>query len=140
MWEGKTVSLVFPAYNEEAGIRKAIEEFDATGVIDEILVVNNNSVDRTAEEVALTRARIVDEKTQGYGAALTRGLPQPSFAPPANPYYAEAPAHIMRYGVTAVLVPVDYPGKLPEGARHVAADDTFALYAVPAAARTPRIP
>jgi len=74
MWHDKTVSVVLPAYNEQENIREAVESFFAVGVIDEVLVVNNNSTDRTAAEAAMTKARIVNETAQGYGAALTRGL------------------------------------------------------------------
>ncbi len=74
MYSSKTVSVIFPAYNEEEYIRAAIEDFSITGVVDEIVVVNNNSKDRTAEEAALTVARVVLETKQGYGHALQRGL------------------------------------------------------------------
>lgn len=57
MYNGQKVSVVFPAYNEEKNIRKAVNEFFATGVVDEIVVVNNNSKDRTAEEAKKTKAR-----------------------------------------------------------------------------------
>lgn len=71
---GKKVSVVFPCYNEEPNILKAIEEFFATGVIDEIIAVDNNSKDNTAAEIKKTRARYVLEKNQGYGFALRRGM------------------------------------------------------------------
>lgn len=74
MWNGKRVSVVLPAYNEGLSIRSAVENFYATEVVDEVLVVDNNSTDDTAEQAARTQARIVRETTQGYGAALTRGL------------------------------------------------------------------
>lgn len=74
MWNDKTVSVVLPAFNEEQGIREAIESFFATNIVDEVLVVNNNSTDRTVEEALRTRATVVHEQKQGYGAALTRGL------------------------------------------------------------------
>lgn len=74
MYNAKTVSVVFPAYNEEPYIRRAIEDFDIPGVVDEIIVVNNNSRDRTAEEASQTRARVVLETKQGYGHALQRGM------------------------------------------------------------------
>lgn len=48
MWEGKSITLVLPAYNEESNIVAAVEDFFSTGVLDEILVVDNNSKDRTA--------------------------------------------------------------------------------------------
>jgi glycosyltransferase involved in cell wall biosynthesis len=74
MYGSKTVSLVLPAYNEERNIREAVEDFFQTGVVDEVVVVDNNSHDRTAQEAALTRARIVRETAAGYGHALRRGL------------------------------------------------------------------
>ena len=74
MYGGRTVSVVFPAYNEEAHIRTAVEDFFLPGVVDEVLVVDNNSRDRTAEEARATRARLVAEPAQGYGHALRRGL------------------------------------------------------------------
>lgn len=74
MYGEKQVSVVLPAYNEEAHIRTAIEEFLATGVVDEVVVVDNNSRDRTAAEVRRTSAVLVTETAQGYGHALRRGL------------------------------------------------------------------
>ena len=65
---------MFPAYNEEPYIRSAIEDFLIPGVVDEVLVVDNNSRDRTAAVAAETRARVVSETRQGYGFALRRGL------------------------------------------------------------------
>jgi glycosyltransferase involved in cell wall biosynthesis len=74
MHGAKTVSVVLPAYNEEGYIRPAVEDFFVPAVVDEVVVVDNNSRDRTAEEARLTRARVVHETRQGYGHALQRGL------------------------------------------------------------------
>jgi glycosyltransferase involved in cell wall biosynthesis len=74
MHESRTVSIVFPAFNEEGNIRSAVEDFLIPGVVDEIVVVDNNSRDRTVEEARQTSARIVTETSQGYGHALRRGL------------------------------------------------------------------
>ena len=74
MYGEKRVSVVLPAYNEESHIRNAVGEFFLPGVVDEVIVVNNNSRDRTAEEAAQTPARVVAEPAQGYGHALRRGL------------------------------------------------------------------
>ncbi|CAN5556479.1 glycosyltransferase family 2 protein [soil metagenome] len=74
MYGAKTVSIVLPAYNEEQYIRAAVDDFFASGFVDEVVVVDNNSHDRTAEEARRTRARVVAEKKQGYGHALRRGL------------------------------------------------------------------
>lgn len=78
MYGSKTVSVVFPAYNEEQYIRPAVEDFLSAGVVDEIVVVDNNSHDRTADEARRTSARVVEERAQGYGHALRRGLREAS--------------------------------------------------------------
>ena len=49
MFRGKRISVVIPCHNEEEGIRAVIERMPA--IVDEIVVVNNASTDRT-EEVA----------------------------------------------------------------------------------------
>jgi glycosyltransferase involved in cell wall biosynthesis len=74
----KKVSIVFPVYNEEAGILQAIEDFGSVPWVDEIVVVDNNSSDRSADLVRTTRARLVTEKRQGYGFALRRGMHEAS--------------------------------------------------------------
>lgn len=74
MWQNQTVQVIFPAYNEQEGIRKAIDDFYATGYVDEIIVVDNNSKDKTKEEILKTKATYVFESIPGYGSALTRGL------------------------------------------------------------------
>ena len=78
MWKGMTVSVVFPVYNEEEGILDAVDDFFATGYVDEIVAVDNNSSDSSAELIRTTRARLVTEAQQGYGFALRRGLREAS--------------------------------------------------------------
>jgi len=74
MWKGKRVSVILMTYAERASIRATIEGFLATGLVDEVLVVNNNAEPGTSEEVSLTPARQVHERRQGYGWASRRGL------------------------------------------------------------------
>lgn len=74
MWKSKTVSVIFPTYNEKDSIRHAIEEFFASGYVDEIIVVNNNAAAGTDDEVRPTKARLVYETKQGYGHAIWKGL------------------------------------------------------------------
>jgi len=81
-WRGSRISVVFPTYNERDSIRAAILDFAATGVVDEIVVINNNAAEGTSEEVAAavatapseTIVREVREYRQGYGYAIQRGL------------------------------------------------------------------
>ena len=61
-------------YAERDSIRAVIEGFVATGVVDEVLVVDNNAQEGTEEEVRKTSARVVKEPNQGYGNASRRGL------------------------------------------------------------------
>jgi glycosyltransferase involved in cell wall biosynthesis len=75
MHKGRTVSIVIPTYNEEGSIRAVINGFFDTGVVDEVVVIDNNALGNTKGEVAQTKARLVEEKEhQGYGAAMMRGL------------------------------------------------------------------
>ena len=74
MWNGQEVSVVLMTYAERDSIRCVIKDFFATGLVDEVLVIDNNAQDGTAEEVAQTRARLVHEPQQGYGHATRRGL------------------------------------------------------------------
>lgn len=74
MWDGQRVSVVLMTYAERDSIRSVIEGFFDTGVVDEVLVVNNNAEEGTVEEVERTNARQVFEPRQGYGHASRRGL------------------------------------------------------------------
>lgn len=74
MWKQQTVQIIFPAFNEEESIRQAILDFYETGFVDEVVVVDNNSTDRTREETLSAKATYLFEQQPGYGAALMRGL------------------------------------------------------------------
>jgi glycosyltransferase involved in cell wall biosynthesis len=74
MWNGQRVSVVFPAYNEEAGIAAAVADFSGVAAVDEVVVVDNNSGDATAAGAAAAGARVIHEPRQGYGYALRRGI------------------------------------------------------------------
>ncbi len=68
------ISLVIPALNEELGIEETINGFTETGLIDEIIVVDNGSTDLTSKRAEAAGARVVYEEKRGYGAALLRGI------------------------------------------------------------------
>jgi glycosyltransferase involved in cell wall biosynthesis len=74
VWNGKSLCVVLPTYNEKDSIADVIRGFEKLGIVDDVLVVNNNAAAGTSDEVAGTSAREVVETTQGYGAAITRGL------------------------------------------------------------------
>ncbi len=68
------MTVVLPTYNERDSIRAVVEAFERTGVVDEILVINNNAAPGTSEEVAPTSAIEILEPRQGYGSAIRRGF------------------------------------------------------------------
>jgi glycosyltransferase involved in cell wall biosynthesis len=73
MHRGLKISVVIPCYNEEDGIRSVIESMPAS--VDEIVVVDNNSTDRTGEIARSMGAVVVFQPRKGYGAAYQAGLP-----------------------------------------------------------------
>jgi dolichol-phosphate hexosyltransferase len=66
------LSVVIPCYNEENGVREVIGRMPAA--IDEVVVVDNNCTDGTAEVARSLGASVVSEKQPGYGAAYKAGL------------------------------------------------------------------
>ena len=63
-----------PTYNEHLSIAECITRFEALGIVDHVIVVNNNAHPDTSPAVAATGAIEVFEAEQGYGAAIQRGL------------------------------------------------------------------
>lgn len=74
MWRGQRVAVILPTYNEKDSIRECILDYEATKLVDEIIVVNNNAAPGTSERVAGTAATEIPETKQGYGHALLRGV------------------------------------------------------------------
>ena len=69
------VSVIIPAYNEELYIQACLEALMNQKVKpDEIIVVNNNSTDRTVAIAKKYPVRIVNEKHQGMIQARNRGF------------------------------------------------------------------
>lgn len=74
MWRNSTLAVILPTYNEADSIEACIKGFEELGIVDEILVVNNNAHPDTSANVTRTSAREVFEDQQGYGAAIRKGL------------------------------------------------------------------
>lgn len=68
-----SVSVIIPALNEEEPIGGVVRECLATGLPDEVIVVDNGSTDRTAERASEAGARVVTAP-RGYGRACAAGL------------------------------------------------------------------
>ena len=74
--ENPTVSIVIIAFNEELNILSTLDSLSALRpkVPIEIIVVDNNSTDLTAETIRRSGAKYVFEARQGYAAARQAGL------------------------------------------------------------------
>jgi glycosyltransferase involved in cell wall biosynthesis len=72
------VSVVIPCLNEEANVarcvREAIEALESSGLAGEVIVVDNDSDDRSAELAAAAGARVILEPRRGYGSAYLAGF------------------------------------------------------------------
>jgi len=67
------VSVVIPALNEEEPIGDVVRAIPRN-IIDEIIVVDNGSTDRTGERATAAGARVVHEPRRGYGRACRAGM------------------------------------------------------------------
>ena len=75
MAEARDVSVVIPAFNEEAGIGAVIAGVKAAGPFREVVVVDDASTNQTAERAAAAGARVVRHPyNKGNGAAVKTGL------------------------------------------------------------------
>ncbi len=69
-----SVSVIIPALNEKEPIAAVVRDCFASGVPGEIIVVDNGSTDRTAENARSAGAKVVSEPTRGYGRACAAGV------------------------------------------------------------------
>jgi dolichol-phosphate hexosyltransferase len=72
MYKGQAITVIIPCLNEEQGIEKvlrAMPEF-----VDEVIVVDNASTDRTSAVATSLGAKVIREDVRGYGRAYKRGF------------------------------------------------------------------
>jgi glycosyltransferase involved in cell wall biosynthesis len=72
MYKGQSITVIIPCLNEEAGIERVLRAMPE--YVDEIIVVDNGSTDRTAEVAASLGAKVIREELRGYGRAYRRGF------------------------------------------------------------------
>lgn len=72
MHKDKSVSVVIPCLNEEAGIGRVISAIP--DFVDEILVVDNGSQDNSVRIAESLGARVIVEPRRGYGRAYRTGF------------------------------------------------------------------
>lgn len=80
MYNDKRVACVIPAFDEEQAISQVVEgllsvtTLSGDPVIDELIVCDNNSQDKTASVAKAAGAKVVFEAQQGYGKACLTGI------------------------------------------------------------------
>jgi len=67
------IVVIIPAYNEENSVGRVIKDIP-TNLVREVIVVNNNSNDKTAGVAKSAGATVLDELRQGYGFACLKGI------------------------------------------------------------------
>jgi glycosyltransferase involved in cell wall biosynthesis len=72
MYKGISITVIIPCLNEEQGIERILRSMPE--FVDEVVVVDNNSTDRTSEVAASLGAKVVREEVRGYGRAYKRGF------------------------------------------------------------------
>lgn len=72
LYKGLRITIVIPCLNEEEGIRKVLAEVPL--LVDEVIIVDNDSTDHTAQVAQEMGAKVIFEKERGYGRAYKTGL------------------------------------------------------------------
>lgn len=70
------LTVALTAYNDERSIGGAVQDFRAHPLVRRVIVVSNNSADRTMEIAEQAGALVFNEPRQGYGACVHRALRQ----------------------------------------------------------------
>ena len=66
------IKVIIPAYNEADSISNVIH--DIPEIVDEIIVVSNNSIDATEKNARQSGATVLQESQKGYGYACLKGM------------------------------------------------------------------
>lgn len=66
------IKVIIPAYNEQDSIANVIK--DIPEIVDQVIVVNNNSTDNTVANAEKAGATVLTENQKGYGYACLKGM------------------------------------------------------------------
>lgn len=72
--EKSPVTVVLTAYNDEASIGIAVKDFRQHPLVKRVIVISNNSSDRTMQVAKEAGALVCNETTPGYGHCVYRSL------------------------------------------------------------------
>ncbi len=72
MYKSQRITVIIPCLNEEQGIEKVLRRLP--DFVDQTIVVDNGSTDRTSEVAESLGAEVIREEVRGYGRAYKRGF------------------------------------------------------------------
>jgi hypothetical protein len=72
VYKDQKITVIIPCLNEEQGIEKVLRRMP--GFVDQVIVVDNGSTDRTSEVSRDLGAEVIREPVRGYGRAYKRGF------------------------------------------------------------------
>jgi glycosyltransferase involved in cell wall biosynthesis len=116
VYRDNRITVVIPCLNEEQGLELVLRRMPS--FVDEIIVVDNGSTDRTAEVAQSFGARVIREDVRGYGSSYKRGFSMAggdivvtldgdhSYPPDAISYLLEAFFHLEADFLNASRFPV----------------------------------
>ena len=116
LYKDLRITVIIPCLNEEQGIEKVLIRMPA--FVDDIIVVDNGSTDRTADVAKSFGANVIRENVRGYGRAYKRGFSEAtgdiiitldgdhSYPPDAISYLLEAFLHLQVDFLNASRFPV----------------------------------
>ncbi len=116
MYKSQRITVIIPCLNEEQGIEKVLHRMPP--FVDQVIVVDNGSTDRTGEVAVSLGAEVIREPVRGYGRAYKRGFASAtgdiiitldgdhSYPPDAISYLLEAFLHLEVDFLNACRFPV----------------------------------
>ena len=131
MYQLKKIAVVIPALNEEASIATVVRELkllldkNGNALIDDLVVCDNGSSDRTALYASEAGARIVHESIKGYGAACLAGIR--ALNSPDIVVFVDADHSVLAADVQKLLTPMSAGADLVIGSRVLGRRESGAL-------------
>ncbi len=119
MYKGERITVIIPCLNEEQGIGQVLQRIPE--FVDETIVVDNGSTDRSPEVARGLGAKVIREDVRGYGRAYKTGFASAtgdiiitldgdhSYPPDAISYLLEACLHLQADFLNTSRFPVRDP-------------------------------
>lgn len=122
MYKSQKITVIIPCLNEEQGIERVLTVMP--DFVDQVIVVDNGSTDRTSEVARSLGAEVIREPVRGYGRSYKRGFGcatgdvvvtldgDHSYPPDAISYLLEAFLHLGADFLNASRFPVREAGAM----------------------------